>query len=195
MNGLADCASRVRCEGRRWTGDLQERKGGVTLQVDGDRPFALHLLDDARIAMAGKRCDGVLIAETSGPGLVCFLELKGTIEVDQADQPFEQIQGAVEHFAVSKPHGRRHHDRWRDGEDLPTYPRGRGAPRPLGVEADHSVGGAVIVVRGGTRVLPRIVEVGGRSIFVAVLQRHGARGRVMMALEELEDVLMLSAGR
>jgi hypothetical protein len=64
MNGLADCESHVRCVGRRWTGDLQERKGGVTLQIDGEQPFALHLLDDERIAMEGKRCDGVLIAPT-----------------------------------------------------------------------------------------------------------------------------------
>jgi hypothetical protein len=147
MKTLAECPCNVTYEGRLgWRASLREPKGGVELTVSGDRPFMLHLLDSDRLFAAGPRCDGLLITETGAEGLTCFVELKGAIDPEQPDRPFEQIRGAIEHFAPGpggSQGGEAHHAEWRAGNDPP----------------------------------------------VAVLQKHGERGRIAMTLGEIEAAL------
>ncbi len=193
MKRLIECPSDVTCDGRRsWRGSLCERKGGVALEVTADRPFALHLLDDDELMGAGVRCDGLLVSELTAEGNACFIELKGAIDPDAPDQPFDQIAASIGHFAP-KPegtdHGEDHHALWRAGDDRPSAPRGRGALRELVVGTKHGVAGAVVVVRGGSRHLPQTRTVAGRNVFVAVIQRHGERGRVKMTLDEIEEAI------
>jgi hypothetical protein len=193
---LVECPNNVEHHGAAgWSGSLREEKGGVEIEIGADRPFALHLLDASRFIATGPRCDGVLIADRGSAGLTCFLELKGAIDPDRADHPFEQIQGAIEHFAPAphgpQAHGEEHHVAWRAGDDIPTAPRGRGRARAISVAPDHTVAGVVVVVRGGTRHPPRWLTIAGRTIFVAVIQKHGARGRVTMKLDDVEAALGL----
>ncbi len=189
MRTLAQCPSDVEHFGAMgWRGSLQEAKGGVKLHVSSDRPFALHLLDTNDLITSGPRCDGVLVSETGRTGLTCFLELKGVIDPDKPDQPFDQIRGGIEHFAPTpeQSHGEEHHAVWRVGKDLPVAPRGRGKPKPIAISNEHDVAGAVIVMRAGTRHRPRWLNVAGREVFVAVIQKHGKWGQVMLTMNEIE---------
>lgn len=190
MRALAECPSDVAHFGAiGWRGSLREPKGGVRLQVSSDRPFALHLLDANELITTGPRCDGVLLTETGRSGLACFLELKGVIDPDKPDQPFDQIRGGIEHFAPvpnTPTHGEDHHAAWRLTRDLPVAPRGRGRPKPIAMANEHDVVGAVIVMRAGTRHLPRWINVAGRDVFVAVIQKHGKWGQVTLTLDEIE---------
>lgn len=192
MKTLAACPVDVACTGNTWRGTLREKKGGLTLDVTGSAPFALHLLDDVTLIPTGERSDGVLVTEEPPDGLACFIELKGAIDPDDPDHAFRQVQGSVEHFAPlpnGNPHGEAHHEAWRSGSDLPAAPpRGRGRPRNLAVGAEHVVGGLVVVARGGTRLQSRWMTIAGRPVFVAVVQRHGANGVLPMTVEEIEEL-------
>lgn len=193
MKSLADCPCSVERTARNaWRGTLQEPKGGVALEVTAESPFALHLIDADTLIAKGERCDGVLVAETPPSGVACFIELKGALDASDPDHPFRQLLGGMAHFAPlpdGTPHGEEHHSAWRAGNDLAEAAGGRGRPKALNVAGSHAVAGAVVVVRGGSRQPGRWVRVAGRDVFIAVIQRHGERGRVAITLEELEAAI------
>jgi hypothetical protein len=192
MKRLSQMPSLVQRVARReWRGVLQEPKGGVALDVTARAPFSLHLLDDDKL-ITGKRCDGLLVAETPPGGLTCFIELKGAIDPTDVERPFVQVEKSVEHFSPQPggtAHGEEHHTEWRSQSDLPRAPHGRGNAKPLVLGAEHAVAGIVIAARGGTRFPSRWMRVGGRDVFVAVLQRHARHSRVALPLEEIERLV------
>jgi hypothetical protein len=186
MRALSDCPTHVVNDSAVWRGTLEEPKNGMVLELSADRPFALCLLDGDRLIPTGRRPDGVLICDEPGPGHVCFIELKGAFNPNTPDRPFEQIRDGIKHFAPSFDHGEAHHREWRAGNDLPTAPpRGRGNRRPLAVGKSDAVAGLILVMRGGTRVQPRWLRIAERDVFVAVVNRHGAHGRITWTLDEL----------
>jgi hypothetical protein len=197
LKRLDECPSVVACTGRRWEGTLVEAKkegaGGIRAKVTADRPFSLHLLDDPAVNFERKRCDGLLVAETPDPGgLTCFIELKGSLDRDNLQRPFDQIVDAATHFAPAPggpAHGEEHHVAWRAADDLPVAPRGRGRASALAVGKEHKVGGVVLVSRGGARVGGEWRKIAGRDVFIAVVQRHGVGGLIEIELDELEQAL------
>lgn len=104
MKALRDCPNNVRATGQSvWRGSLRENKGGVELIVCAARPFALHLLDDAKLITQGERCDGLLVSERGANGLTCFVELKGAaIRRRRAPQGLATTTGS----ALSTPRAR-----------------------------------------------------------------------------------------
>lgn len=184
MKTLAECPNNV-TKKSRWVGTLTDTSG-LALEVSGDSPFALHLLDTDALIASGKRCDGVLVAED----LTCFIELKSCIDPDKPDRPFEQLAGAVEHFQpVAGTHGDDHHVAWRAKTDLPVAPKNKKKSMPVPVSAEHRVSGLIVVSRGGTRHLPRELSLAnGRRIWVHVLQKHASHNTASIELADIDSL-------
>lgn len=189
MKPLRECRNLVRPIQRNWEGTLES--GPTKLTVRGDQPFALYPLDDDALMGRAKKCDGLLVTEKPPPGGTCFIELKGAIDPQDPDRPFEQIQSSIDRFAPlpgGTRHGEARHVQWRSGEDLPDAPRKRGSQRTeLAVAAQHNVTGVIVTSRGGTRYQPRWITVAGRNVLISILQRHGTYGRVEVDVNELAD--------
>jgi hypothetical protein len=158
-------------------------------------PLAAYALDDVDTAWehGRKRPDGVLVAGGE-PGLVCFVELKGALNPKKekdVNRAFSQIADGILHFHPGEErrnHGSNHHEKWARNDDLPEYSTRRSHNRTFSQSINHHVKGIVITFRGGTRIAPRTIVVRGRSIEIAVVQRHGSWGRAEVQLEGLPIV-------
>lgn len=169
-----------------WTAAIQDPKSGMILSLSAPTPFTAYALDeDSAWGGPGKRPDGVVITSEA----VCFVELKGRIDRGAVDRPFEQLLSGARHFCPSSTdpdvgsHGDAHHERFREGHDLPIAPR----ERTLALARTHAVCGAVVVSRGGTRHLPRETVLAEKRLRMVVIQRHGIAGRTTMTIGELID--------
>ncbi|MBN2493357.1 MAG: hypothetical protein JXR96_02100 [Deltaproteobacteria bacterium] len=157
----------------------------MSLEVTSRRPIVAYLLDSEHWGSASERPDGLLVADAARgePASICFVEIKGAIDPEEADRPFEQIEAGVRHFHPDT-HGREHHEQWSNGVDLPSAARGR---RHIEIrpEADHDVRGIILTSRGGTRYPPRTIQLSGKDIPISVVQCSGSYGEVKCSLREL----------
>jgi hypothetical protein len=184
MKRLTDCPKSSKHERRSWRAPVVDVGTGMSLEVVADVPCVAFALDGKQWGAQTSRPDGVVVFEHEAHGGVAFIELKGTVDPENHDKPFNQIRAGVEHFSNTEVHGGKHHEQWANGDDLPLAPMGRShAAIPLG--RDHVTVGAIVVSRGGTRILPRTFECGGRRCMIIVVQKHGSRGSRSLELNEL----------
>lgn len=191
MKMLSACPSGALSGPHPYRAELVDPKTGMGVAFSSDSPIDVRRLDDDVIwGTSGKRPDGVLIAGGSSSGLVCFLELKGAIDPDDPDRPFDQVLAGIDHFAPSKrtggtgTHGDEHHERFENQSDFASARKGR-KEIPIFPDPDHVVAGAIFTSRGGTRHPPRVELRAGKTVRIVVVQRHGPRGRVECPLDEL----------
>lgn len=162
---------------------LEEPKTGHKLTLRSESLFELRTIDlgdrtpDLHWPPAAKRPDGVLIARRGDETIVCFIELKGNVDLDAENFPlraYEQCMDGVRHFSPAEPHGRIHHDQWNQGDDLPVD-----SP-----DAGHRVVGVVLVQRGGSRGRSATRPHAGKDVALFVVQKSGRRHHVDMTVDE-----------
>lgn len=184
MKRLTECPQSSIQERHAWRASVVDIGTGMVLDVLADVPCVAFALDGKQWGSQTSRPDGVVVFDHGPDGGVAFIELKGTVDPEDPDKPFDQIRAGVEHFSNTEQHGGQHHERWAHGEDLPLATVGRRrAVIPLG--GDHKTFGVIVVSRGGTRVRPRTFECGGRRCMIIVVQKHGSRGRRDVTLSDL----------
>lgn len=177
----------------RWSGELRDPKTDHRLVLHSDEPFDLRQIDlgDAtppeHWPPSEKRPDGVLIVDRGGTSYVCFVELKGLVDLDEQNYPaqaYAQCTAGARHFApLDASHGAEHHAQWAARTDLPDAPP----------NARHEVLGVVLVQRSGSRAASRTASIAGKTLDLRVMQRSGPRKRVEMTVDEFLGELGLIA--
>lgn len=184
MKRLTECPQSSTRERHAWRASVADAGTGMSLDVLADVPCVAFGLDGKQWGSQTRRPDGVVIFAYEPDGGVAFIELKGTVDPEEPDKPFDQIRAGVEHFSNIELHGGQHHEQWANGDDLPVAAAGRRrAEIPLG--RAHATFGVIVVSRGGTRVRPRTFECGGRQYMIIVVQKHGTRGGRTVELAEI----------
>jgi hypothetical protein len=136
---------------------------------EGD--FGLFQLDQSWPGRGEEKSpDGVLVTSQPEADIVLFIELKTTMKNDpeRHQRAMTQLEAGVQHFAPAgragepRSHGDEHHDRWAQGDDLPSPPPGR----------EHRVAAAAVVFRQVPRVPPHWKTVCGKRVLFVTVQLH-----------------------
>ena len=184
MKRLTECPQSSTRDRHRWRASVVDVGTGMSLDVLADVPCVAFGLDGKQWGSQTSRPDGVVVFEHAPDGGVAFIELKGAVDPEDHDKPFDQIRAGVEHFSSTELHGGQHHEQWANGDDLPLAAAGR-RRAAIYVAADHTTLGAIVVSRGGTRIRPQSFECSGRRCMIIVVQKHGSRGNRSVELSEL----------
>lgn len=213
MDRINDCPN-VGLVGQGYAIALREPNNGLTIVLTSGQPLAGYSFNPAddpplpeegrrpsrRARRAGRRTaeqlwcgpgprpEGVAIGETSAGDVVCFVEIKPSLEDDHA---YEQLAAGAAHFAAferndeARDHGDDHHDAWSNEEDVPVAPTRRGGSEEVVPDPDHRICGVIVARVYGTRRAPDLTRtIAGKEFPIGVFHHTGARGEQSTSLEE-----------